>query len=171
MKRNFFQKGISLVETVFYVAGFSIIGVITMQSIVSTSKAFADLRISRDINDSAVSIMERMTRDIRNATSIDQANSTFGVNPGRLTIATVSATGTPITVEYVVVGSQLHIRQNGVDQGSLLSLKSQVSSLVFYFLNTGRTTGVKIELNVSSSRGAVADTDRFYDTIMLRGSY
>lgn len=163
--------GFSLIEIVLYVSLFSVVSAISMNALLQTIKSFNNLRVSRNINDSSVSVMERLTRDIKSATTINLAQSTFGTSPGRLTLNTVNASGTPMTVEYYVASSSLRIKENGVDVGSLVSARTQVSALVFYYINTGTTVGVKIELHLTSSRASVNDIDHFYDTSILRGSY
>lgn len=165
------SRGFSLIEVVVYVTLFSTLSLVTVSSLLQTIRAFNNFRISRDINDSSVTVMERLTRDIKSATSVDLVNSTFGATPGRLTLNTVNASGTANTVEYYVATSSLRIKENGVDQGSLMSSKSQVSGLVFYYINTGTTVGIKTELHLSSSRGLISDVDHFYNTSILRGSY
>ena len=165
------KKGFSLIEVLLYVGLFTMLSVMSMSALFQTIKAFNDLRISRDINDSSVKVMERLTRDVKSATAVDIANSTFGSSPGRLTLSTVNASGTLMTVEYYVTGSSLHVKENGVDKGSLMSSKTTINALVFYYINTGATLGVKIDLHLSSARGVVSDIDHFYDTIELRGTY
>lgn len=165
------SKGFSLIEIVVYVSLFATLSVITMGSFFAMVKAFNELRISRDINDSSVTIMERLTRDIKSATAIDYANSTFAATPGRLTLSTRNASGTALTVEYYVATSTLRIKENGVDVGSLMSAKTKVSGLVFYQINLGNTVGIKTELHLTSQRGSVTDIDHFYNTSILRGSY
>ena len=164
-------NGFTLVETVLYVALFITLSIMAMNALFQTIKAFNDLRISRDINDSSVTIMERLTRDIKSANGIDMANSTFGTSPGRLTLHTMNASGTPLTVEYYIASSTLRIRENGVDKGSLMSASTRVDNLVFRYITTGVTEAVKTELHIYSSRGTVNDVDHFYNTSVLRGSY
>lgn len=165
------KSGFSLIEVVLYISLFSVISVLTMNALFATMKAFTDLRISRDINDSSVKMMERMTRDIKSATSVDLVNSTFNATPGRLTFSTINASGTPMTVEYFITGNALHVRENGVDRGSLLSSQTSISGVIFNYINTGPSIGIKIDLHVTASRGNVSDTDHFYDTVIMRGSY
>jgi len=165
------QHGFSLIEIVVYVALFSTLSAVAMASLFASIKSFNELRISRDINDSSVTIMERLTRDIKSATAIDYANSTFSATPGRLTLSTRNASGTALTVEYYVATSTLRIKENGVDVGSLMSAKTRVSGLVFRQINLGNTIGIKTELHLTSSRGSVSDVDHFYNTSILRGSY
>jgi hypothetical protein len=142
-----------------------------MGSLFASIKSFNELRISRDINDSSVTIMERLTRDIKSATTIDLANSTFGATPGRLTLNTRNASGTALTVEYYVATSTLRIKENGVDVGSLMSAKTRVDGLVFYQIDLGNTIGIKTELHLTSSHGSASEADHFYNTSILRGSY
>lgn len=165
------NAGFSLIEVVLYVAFFIMISTMSMTALFQTVKAFSSLRVSRDIDDSAVKIMERMTRDIKSSVSVDLSGSTFNVSPGRLTLSTMSASGTPLTIEYYVLSSALHIKENGVDKGALMSSKTNVDSLVFHRINSGTTVGIKIDLHLSSTRGTVGDVVDFYNTSVLRGSY
>lgn len=160
-----------MIEVLVYVALFSSMSVIAMNALFGTIKSFDALRISRDINDSSVGIMERVTRDIKGATAIDFAQSTFGASPGRLTLNTVSASGTPVVVEYYVDASTLRFKEDGVEKGSLMSAKTTVDALVFRYINSGTTAGVKIELHLSSTRGRASMVNHFYDTVLMRGTY
>ncbi len=165
------KKGFSLIEVVVYVSLFSTLSGVAMASLFASVRAFNELRISRDINDSSVTIMERLTRDIKSATTIDLINSTFGATPGRLTLNTRNASGTTLVVEYYVATSTLRIKENGIDVGSLMSAKTKVDGLIFRQINLGNTVAVKTELHLKSSRGSVSDADHFYNTSILRGSY
>lgn len=170
-KRGRAQSGFSLIEVLLYVAIFSVMSVISMNTLFQAIKSFDALRISRDINDSSVGIMERLTRDIKGSTSVDLANSTLNISPGRLTLSTVSASGTPVVVEYYVSSSTLRYKEGGVDKGSLMSAKTAIDALVFRYINSGSTIGIKIELHLSSTRGGVTAVDHFYDTVLMRGTY
>jgi hypothetical protein len=90
--------------------------------------------------------MERITRDIQNAVSIDYINSTFGVHPGRLTLNVKTASGTASVIEYYASSSQLRIKENGVDLGTLTTGHATLESLIFRAIQSGQVRGVKIEL-------------------------
>ncbi len=170
------KRGFSLVEVVLYVSLFSLMSVLTFEALFQTVRAFTHLRISRDINDSSVKIMERLTRDIKSSVAVDMANSVFGIDPGVLTLSSVSASGTPLTVQYIMVGNALHLKEGAsvftlVDRGSLLSSQTSVSGVLYRLINVGGTTAVKIELHITASRGSVSETNYFYDTVVLRGTY
>lgn len=78
-----------------------------------------------------------------------------------------------MTIEYFIPAGQnaLHIKENGVDKGSLLSSQTSVSGVLFNYVNTGNSIGIKIDLHVTASRGKVSDTDHFYNTVIMRGTY
>ncbi len=160
-----------MVELTVYIGLFAMISVVLVNSLMSAIRISNELRATRDINDSAVTVMERLTRDLRGGTQIDLVNSTFGANPGRLTFQTVSASGTSMTVEYYVATSSLRVRENGVDRGSLLSSRTKIDGLVFYYVAAGATIGVKTELHLESTRGSITDIDHFYNTTIMRGTY
>lgn len=166
-----FRGGFTIIEITVYVGLFSLLSVIIINTMWSTIRISNELRVSRDINDSAVVVMERLTRDIRNATQIDLAYSAFATSPGRLTLQTVTASGTAMTIEYFVASSTLRIKENGIDKGSLLSTRSQIDGLVFYYISRGATTAIKTELHIKSVRGASTNLDHFYNTTILRGTY
>jgi hypothetical protein len=169
--------GFSLIEVLLYISLFTVISGFTLETLFQTIKSFTNLRISRDINDSATKIMERMTRDIKSATGVQMAYSTFNDSQhAKLTLDTVSASGTPLTVQYIMIGNALHLEEGPsvgalVDRGSLLSSQTSVAGVLFSYVSVGATVAVKIDLHVTASRGSISDTDHFYDTIVLRGTY
>lgn len=158
-------------ETVLYVGLFALVSAMILTALMQSLQSFNKLRVSRDINDSAVYIMERLTRDIKGATAIDLANSTFNVSPGRLTMMTLSASGTPLSVEYYVSGDQLRVREAGVEKGALISSRSKIDGLVFRYITAGGTAGVKIELHLKSEHGSASSVSHFYNTALMRGMY
>ncbi len=165
------QRGVSLLETVLYVSLFVFLSTMAIAALVGTVSEFNRLRMARDINDSSIQIMERLTRDIKGGSSIDLAQSIFNQNPGQLTLTTVSASGTPTTVQYYVSGNTLNLRENGIEKGSLTAGASTIDALVFRYFNTGSIVSVKIELHLRASHGTQTELDHFYDTVIMRNTY
>jgi len=165
------QRGFTLLEMVVYVALASLLSVAIMKSLIITTRAFNELRIDRDINDSAIAIMERLTREIKNAKSIDVVASTFGTATSRLRLNTTDASGTAVTVEFFVSSSTLHVKENDVDKGALNSGRTTVNSFVLYRINNVNSSAVKIELFLSGQRGPTVKQEVYYDTAVLRDAY
>ncbi len=165
------SRGFTLVEMVVYAAILGIIAVLSINSMLAMTRAFTDLRVSRDLNSSATALFERLTRDIRGAYDIDAAQSTFGVHPGRLMLNTRDSGGANTTIEYYVTGNRVNIREGGVDQGSIMTTDTTVSSFIVRQLTSTNTKAVKVEATISATRANITKTRNFNTTVVLRGTY
>lgn len=164
-------QGFTLVEMIIYIAFFAVLSVSTVNATLLVMKSFYTLRISQNMNQSATTALERMSREIRNAYDVDTMNSTFGTNPGRLTLKTKDSLGANTTVEfYVDSANQLNMRIGGVEQGLLVSSSVSLTNLVFHLITTTNSKAIKIDMILHDARSGVTKTANFYDTIVLRGS-
>lgn len=164
------RKGITIVEMIIYIAIFAFLSLATVTALITTMKSFNSLRLTQNINQSATTALERMAYEIRNAYAIDATNSTFGVNPGRLTLLTKDSQGNNTTVEFYIASNQLGMKVAGVDQGKLMVASTLLTNLVFTPISTPNSSAVKIEMSLQDSRQETIKTTKFYDTIVLRGS-
>jgi len=149
------KRGLTLIETIIYVVIFFIVSVVLVQALFNMSRVFAEVRLSRVVNHSALTALERLTREIRQANSVDEAASVFDVHPGRLVLDTAS---------FYLTGPTLMIKEvsSTVDH-PLTSSKTSVSNLVFRLISADTTTAVKVEMTIGDRK--------FYSTAVLRGSY
>lgn len=164
-------RGFSLTEMVIYVAILSVLTIVTVNSVFSTIRAFAEFRVSRDLNSSGTSLMERLTREIRMAHGVDAPNSTLGTNPGRLTLLTKDAGGVDTTVEFYIENNALKIREGGVAMGALTSSSTSVTNFIVRSLSNPKSSAIKAEIVLTSTRGGISKSGNFYSTILLRGGY
>ena len=164
------KHGFTLVEMIIYIAFFAVLSVLAIESTIIVMKSFYSIRLTQNINQSATVGLERMSREIRNAYDIDTTQSTFGVNPGRLTLRTKDASGVNTTIEFYVSGSQLFIKEGVVDRGSLMTKNAVLTNLVFRQIANPNSRAVKIEMAIRDTRGVLQKDVNFYDTIILRGS-
>lgn len=171
MKQKHFQKGFSLIEMIIYAAILSILTIVTINAAFGTVRSFAEFRVARDLNSSAASLMERMTREIRAAYGISAAQSSFGANPGRLTLLTKDSGGADTTVEFYVENSKLKIKEGGATTGALTSSSTAVTNFIVRSLSNPKSSTVKAELGLTATRGGVSKSGNFYTTILLRGGY
>lgn len=171
VKQEHFKKGFSLIEMVIYAGILSILTIVTINAAFSTIRSFAEFRISRDLNSSAASLLERLTREIRLARAIDVAQSSLNVNPGRLTLLTKDALGMDTTVEFYVENNALKIKEGGVAMGSLISSRAAITNFTARSLSNPNSSAVKAELGLTATRGEISKSGNFYTTVLLRGSY
>lgn len=160
-----------MIETIVYVAIYCLVTIFVFSIIKMSVSEFTELKQHREMNETAVFIMERLTRDIKSGTQIDSANSTFDANPSRLTLNTITASGTPATVEYFVSGKTLYVKENGTNIGALMASSTNLDGIIFNYLRVGQVRGVKIDLHLSPAGDTTGDAEHYYDTALLRGTY
>ena len=169
--RIFPKRGFSLVEMLFYVAILSIALVAVMQTIIVVTRSYGTLRTAQRIEQEAAISMERIVREVRDASGIDGVGSVLGSHPGELLLDTTDVSGTPRTVEFYLDSGKLSLKENGVVTGLLTSPKVTISNLVFREITTTNSKGVKIEMTMQAGSGPSARTETFYGTAVLRDSY
>ncbi len=165
------QKGFQLVEMIIYIA---LLVVITMAVVNTTTlilRSYQSVTASRNIQIGGMTALDRMTREIRNATSVDSAQSTLTTSPGQLTINSTDDAGTAETLQFFVSNSLLRVKENGVDSGPLLPSSVTVTNLIFRLIDSGQSNAVKIEMTLQSGSGSALKSSNFYATVVLRGSY
>ncbi len=164
--------GFTLIEAVIYVVAFAIISIALVDVIISINKTYGAIKSTQALETSASDILNGLSRDIRNATSIDSASSTFGVSPGSLGLLSKDNFGNVRAVEYYVDSEKmLQVKENGISVGKLTSSSTPVSSLVFTQVQTNNSTAVKIDLSLQTLKDKATITESFHSTYILRGSY
>ena len=169
MKRNTSQSGFSLIEMLVYISVLSMIFIVVVATIVSFTSSYRTLTAHRVIEHSALSSFERLTRDIRGATSIDMGNSTFASNPGRLTLITTHKAVSTTTKFYIENGI-LKLDVNGSYVGPLTTSKVTVTNMTYTLLSGSTTQAVRIQMTVQGSSGSVTQEKNYQSTIVLKGS-
>jgi Tfp pilus assembly protein PilE len=169
-------KGYSLGEMIVYVAIMSITCMIIANTFVSFVMSYRNIKSLALVDRSAIDVMERLTRDIRGATSIDIANSTFATSSGVLTLIT-TASGVSTTTKFYLgtnpVSSSTNIIArvdiNGLYYGPLTQVNTSVTNLTFNRVNGVVSDAVKIDLTLSALVGTITETKTYHSTINITG--
>ena len=168
----FLKKGSTLIEAIIYAAILALVAVMATDSLLIMMKSYASIKITRAINLSAQTGMERMAREIRNANSVDDANSIFAVSPGRLRLNTVDLSGASTTIEFTVGSSTVFIKEGAAVAEALTPSSVQINNLTFNKITASNTSvAIKIKMGVTGVKKDITKLDNFYDTVILRGSY
>ncbi|OGL70911.1 hypothetical protein A3C09_03160 [Candidatus Uhrbacteria bacterium RIFCSPHIGHO2_02_FULL_47_44] len=97
MMRRKLHKGITLIETLLYIALLVLILPPLVLSLVRVTRQVSLLDVRNRINTSSSLILSQVTRDITQATQIKTSLSTLGTTPG--TLIFLDATGQTITID------------------------------------------------------------------------
>lgn len=164
-------RGFTLIEMLVYIAIFTVLSILAIQAMFLVTRAFTDLRVSRDLNSSGSALFERMSRDIRGAYDVDEMQSTLGSSPGRLTLDTKDSLSANTTVEFYVEGGVVKIKEGGAEQGTIMTTTTSIDNFVVRKISGTNTDAVKVEATITASRGGITKTRNFYTTATLRGTY
>jgi type II secretory pathway pseudopilin PulG len=169
MKPLFTQKGYSLVEMVIYAALLTIISLVVVRTVLSFTQSYRRIAALRFAENSGISAMERMTREIRGATSVVSASSTLAASPGVLTLVAGSGSISTTTKFYTQSGT-MKVDVNGAYSGPLSVSNASISSLTFTLISNSNTSAVKIDMSVQATSGPVTITKTYHSTVVLQGS-
>jgi len=162
------KKGFSLIEMVVYIAILVFMLGIIIQVVFSLTRANRTIKAARTVELSAVTSLERIGREVRQADSVDIASSTLSSHPGVLSLDGTDSAGTAYALEFYLSGSQIRMRKDGVDAGALTQASSTVTSLLFTRFSATSTEGVRVEMSVESGTTTAYRSETFYSTFIIR---
>ena len=165
------RQGFSLIEAIIYVGLAILVMVAVVNMLLLLSRAYGQLKSSRHMQTSAITALDRVIRDIRNAQSIDVGQSTLGASPGVLTLNSTNLSGTAEVFQFYILNGALRVKKDTVDLGPLTLPDVTVSNLIFRQISTGISQAVKIEITLGTGAGQSARSANFYGTAILRDSY
>ncbi len=158
------KSGFTVLEMLFYISIFVILSLAVINALITMTKAFRENTIQADIISSGA-VMERITREIKQADSVSSISSSL------LRLNTTDEAAVAKTVQFSLSGANIVLVENDVTTGNLNSPNTSVSSLVFTQITTAQGIAIKVSLSVTSLRDAQARVYDFYDTVVMRGSY
>ena len=164
-KKDKKKNGYALLELLFYVAFFVTFSLIVINAMIVMTKSFRETSIQGELAQSGA-ILERISREIKQAYSIDPASTADD-----LKLNTKNDAGANKTVEFLLSGSNLQLLENSVLTGNLNAPNIIVTGLTFTQITTVKGKAIKIVLSIRSSNDSSARVQYFYDTVVLRGSY
>ena len=166
------EGGYSFVEIIVYMMLFVTLSTVLISCLIGMTKSYRVVRSTNDLIDGAHVSMERVTREIRGATSLDLTTSVFATDPGVLKLNTTNASGGAKTVQFDTTGSTLEMLDS--EHGSAVNLTGEsvaVTSLVFRKITPAHGSAVRIEMTLHSLRSPIDRSISLTDTVQLRGSY
>lgn len=168
-----FHKGFSLIETVIYVAILAVLSVLVVNTILIMFSAFTKASILRRVTLDGETAFERITREIRLASSINDGSSILNVNPSRLALNTVrSATdSTSVTKQFYVSSGRLVLQEDSNPIEYLISPRATTTSFIVSKITTTHSQVAKISLTLEVGKGSNQVSRSFFNTVILRGSY
>ena len=165
------ERGVTLIEMLVYTFILTLLVSVVIYTLITMNNLYRSIRSTAGIESAAHVAFERMSRELRGASSIDVSQSTFDSSPGQITLNTTDNSGATTTIQFFMTGQTPHIKEGGVDVGPLSLADVRVTSLVFRRITSAKSEAVKIEMIVESGEKGNYKSASFYSTAVLRGSY
>jgi hypothetical protein len=159
--------GFSIIEIIIYLAIFTAMSVLVINSFIIALSSFSNIRTNQDLLDGGSVSMDRITREIRQAKTIDVIDSTSEI----LQLNSTNTAGNNVIIKLAKVGNALNLYQEGVLIGNLLPQNIILNSISFDRISTTNSEAVKIKIVLQDSYSKINRIENFYDTVVLRGGY
>jgi len=160
-------QGNTLIETIIYVAIFTMLSLAVINSYTTILSSFSVTHINRVLLESGFTAMERMSREIRQATAVDVSVS----NTTLLGVNTKSATGVVSGLKFILEDGHLNLYRESTLIGNLIAGGVRVSDLMFREIITPEGRAIKIEMTLTSEAGSILRSENFYTTVIVRADY
>lgn len=168
-------KGFSLIETLIYVSILTFVTLGIINTLLLMGKSWVAISASRNVTLSAESALEVLTREIRGALSIDQANSVLATTSTSsvLTLNTLNLAGAAESVRFSVdaTSSVLKIQRGSGTTSPITLANASTTAFTLYRITTPQSEGVRLGLTIQSTVKNVTRSQNFTTTVMIRGSY
>ena len=156
-----------MMETIIYVILLVAALVFTIDVLLVVSKSFFGLRISKEINVSAVASLDRIAREVRSANTVD--GSLFDINPSVLVVSrAITGGGATTTTTFFIEDGALKIIRDGAVIGPLTTKSVKVESFVLRHATSSSSDTVKVEMTLSGREGPISKSEKFYTTSVTR---
>lgn len=167
LKTNF---GMSLMETVVYAALIALISILVVQTILALSKTFKAVKETRDIENSGLTALDRIAKEIRSADALGAGNI-FNATSSKISLAYSGISTT--TREFYLDGSgAMHLYENSVDQGTITSPNVLVTSFYVEQSTTSTKTALRVTLKLQDKRETNSPRSAtFYTAAAMRNLY
>jgi prepilin-type N-terminal cleavage/methylation domain-containing protein len=163
---NIKRRGFTLIEILVYMAVLCIAVVAMITTFLSYRTVLLRNEVERAVSHNAQVVLERLTRDIHEATSVDTSIS------GQITLETA---GSATTSVYTLSGDTITLMVNGKNLGNLTEDDVSVTAFTHtaYQNVTGEipTTLVRVALSLESVNAVATTIKTYYTSAVLRGMY
>ncbi len=125
------RTGFTLLELIVYLAIISVIAVSFTSYTISITNTRTKTYVAQEVHANARAALETMSQRIQAATGVNIGASTFGVDPGVLSLIMADATKNPTILDLTANDGRLRIKEGSAGAVELTSNEVSVTNLVF----------------------------------------
>lgn len=160
------QRGMSIVDTMVYIAVLVILTSAAVTAIFSLNTVFERNKSERVLTDAATMVLERFTRDVRDADTVNLLLSTLAASSSVVVLENSATTTT-----YSVTDGKVMLDVEGVSYGALTPDAVLVQNFSVVRYAGTQSDALRLTLDLATYGKFASTTEKFYSTVVLRGSY
>lgn len=164
--------GFSIVEIIIYFGLLAVISTLVIGNIITLFKNYNIARSNQEIEYNAINIIDKLTRDARDAKNINITDSSFSVAQGAVSLHIASSTNDNAsnTIKFYLNNNKVKYMKDGVDFGNISTNAVNVSNFKIYYISASSTEAIKVELTLDTipHLNTNSISKNFYTTIQLR---
>jgi len=160
------KKGFSIVEILVYLAIFTALSILVINSFITILSSFDITNMNRKLLESGTISMERISREIRQAESVNAFTTSTS-----LVLNSHDSLESDIVIKFINEDGKLNFYKNDTLEGNLLGQNISITNLIFSRITTAKSEAVRIIMTLQYSGENNIKSENFYDTIILRGGY
>lgn len=167
------KRGITLIETVVYVAILAVIVVGAVRLLLASSFNVAGVRAERKIIADGKFALELLTRETRLSSDVISGGSAFGVNPGTLQLRSLASPGSSAeaTKTFTLSGGRITRQAEGGGIEYLTGAETRVTHLIFWQSSNANSKLISVKLTLESGEGRAKEEATLYGSAVLRRGY
>ena len=157
-------------ELVVYVTLVAMLTIVVTDAVLSLSRSFRATRVTRALENSGLTSLDRLARGVRLADSVGNG-SIFNSTSSKLVLEYSGAATT--TKEFSLDGNQvLRLKENDQDQGPLTSENLTVTSFMLERATTTKSEIIRVTLSLKDRDGGEGAREAtFYTAAVTRNTY
>lgn len=156
----------SAIDTIVYAAVLVILTSAAVTAVISLNTVFERNKSERVLMNAGALVIERFTRDARDAGSVNVPLSALAASSSVLVLENGATTTT-----YSVVGGTIMLDVEGVSYGALTPSDVVVRNFSVVRYSGTKSEAVRLTLDLGIRDRFASTTETFYSTAVLRGSY
>jgi len=164
------NKGFTLVETLFYIAGLVLLLLTISTIFIYSYKWYSIMTIEPRVNSSGIIAVDRITKEIHDYEDVDTINSVLNNDNGVLVITNTVNTNTFTKRFYIQNGCIYFLQESGVG-GCITPNGMTVSKLRFARLTNSLSSAVTFDIDISYKTQQGTTTKTFGSFAILKQSY
>lgn len=125
------EKGFTLVETIIYVALIGLLGATIVRFTIGVSNTRNKNFATQEVQGQSRVILQMISQRIRAATGLTVASSTFGIDPGVLTLTMSDSSKNPTVIDLTADDGRLRIKEGNSPARIISNNNLKITNLVF----------------------------------------